>query len=95
MFRVEQIDLGRMRPSGHDRRVVLGLMIRGQMMGNSSRGVLEVVWDMIPDSKRLSTRHSDILTGTECRPAPSHPLMYASAAILVEKVLKTGFGWSC
>lgn len=32
------------------------------------------------------------LTGTECLPAPSHPLTYASAAILVEKVLKRGSG---
>lgn len=36
---------------------------------------------------------ADQLTGTECRPAPSHPLTYASAAILVEKVLKAGLGW--
>jgi len=53
MFRVEQIDLERMQPSGRDRRVVWGLMTRGLMMGNSWRGALEVVSDKIPDNQRL------------------------------------------
>jgi hypothetical protein len=53
MFRVGQIDLGRKRPSGRDKRVVWDLMIRGLMMGNSWRGVLEAVLDMIPDCQLL------------------------------------------
>jgi hypothetical protein len=53
MFRVGQIDLGRMRPSGRDKRVVWGLMTRELMMGNSWRGVLEVVSDMIPNRQFL------------------------------------------
>jgi hypothetical protein len=59
MFRVGQIDLGRKRPGGRDKRVVWDLMIEGLMMESSLRGVLEVVSDMIPDSQCLSIRHKN------------------------------------
>jgi len=54
MTPVGQIDSGRMRPSGRDRRVVWDSKIRELMMGSSWRDALGVVSDMIPDCKCFS-----------------------------------------
>jgi hypothetical protein len=55
-----------------------------------------MVWERRPERERSVMRHQaqeeTVLTGKQCLPEPFQPRTNASAANLVEKVLKTGDG---